>query len=263
MALIDCPDGADFEFGILIQKKNIFILGNGRLPNGSEVSKVLKKYKDSDILGSYGEQTYRTFAAALSPEAAEPEGLKRIPYRSLFITEPAEYAAITARAVLLLDWLYHTKYCSSCGSRLHLSVSETALECPQCRRIFYPVIAPCIIVLISKGEQILLARHVQHTSDIYTCIAGFIEAGESAEEAVVREIREEVGLTVKDIRYCGSQGWPYPNQLMLAFRAEYVAGDITVQKEELSEAAWFTRDALPPIPLPGSAAHRLICGDWF
>ena len=221
------------------------------MPNGSAVSKVLKKYNGSDILGSYGEQTYRTFAAALSPEAAEPEGLKRIPYRSLFITEPAEYASIVARAVLLLDWLYHTKYCSSCGSRLYLSITETALECP------------CIIVLISKGEQILLARHVQHTSDIYTCIAGFIEAGESAEEAVAREIREEVGLTVKNIRYRGSQGWPYPNQLMLAFRAEYVAGDITVQQEELSEAAWFTRDALPPIPLPGSAAHRLICGDWY
>ena len=125
------------------------------------------------------------------------------------------------------------------------------------------MLAPCIIVLISKGKQILLARHVQHTSDIYTCIAGFIEAGESAEEAVIREVHEEVGLTVKDIRYRGSQAWPYPNQLMLAFRAEYVSGDITVQKEELSEAAWFTRDALPPIPLPGSAAHRLICGDWY
>ena len=263
MALIDCPDGADFEFGILIQKKNIFISENGRLPSGSELSNIIGRYNAQDILSLYGERAYHTFAAALSPDAAEPEGLKRIPYRNLFITEPAEYGAVVARAALLLDWLQHTKYCASCAGRLQLSVTETALECPQCSRIFYPVLAPCIIVLISKGEQILLARHVQHTSDIYTCIAGFIEAGETAEEAVAREIREEVGLTVKDIRYRGSQGWPYPNQLMLAFRAEYVSGDITVQKEELSEAAWFTRDALPPIPLPGSAAHRLICGDWF
>ena len=263
MALIDCHDGADFEFGILIQKKNIFIAENGRLPSGAEISYALKKYDDRDILSLYGEKAYHTFAAALSPEAAEPEGLKCIPYRNLFITEPAEYAAVVARAALLLDWQQHTQYCASCGSRLHLSVTETVLECPRCGRILYPVIAPCIIVLISKGEHILLARHVQHISDIYTCIAGFIEAGESAEEAVVREIREEVGLTVKDIRYRGSQGWPYPNQLMLAFRAEYVSGDITVQKEELSEAAWFTRDALPPIPIPGSAAYRLICGDWF
>ena len=263
MALIDCPNGADFEFGILIQKKNIFVSESGRVPSGSEVSKAIGRYNSQDIFGVYGERGYRTFAAALSPEAAEPEGFKRIPYRNLFITESVEYGAVVARAVLLLDWLHHTKYCSSCSSPLHLSLTETALECPQCSRIFYPVLAPCIIVLISKGDQILLARHVQHTSDIYTCIAGFIEAGESAEEAVIREVHEEVGLTVKDIRYRGSQAWPYPNQLMLAFRAEYVSGDITVQKEELSEAAWFTRDALPPIPLPGSAAHRLICGDWF
>lgn len=263
MALIDCPDGTDFEFGVLIQKKDIFISENGQLPSGDEVSHALKKYDDKDIIGMYGERMYRTFAAALSPEAMEPKGFKRIPYRNLFVTEPAEYAAVVSRAALLLDWQQHTKYCASCGSRLHLSVTETALECPQCRRVWYPVLAPCIIVLISKGEHILLARHVQHISDIYTCIAGFIEAGETAEEAVIREIREEVGLTVKNIRYRGSQGWPYPNQLMLAFRAEYVSGDITVQQEELSEAAWFTRDALPPIPLPGSAAHRLICGDWF
>ena len=263
MALIDCPNGADFEFGILIQKKNIFISENGRLPSGSELSNIIGRYNAQDILSLYGERAYHTFAAALSPDAAEPEGLKRIPYRNLFVTEPAGYTAVVARAALLLDWLQHTKYCASCAGRLQLSVTETALECPQCCRIWYPVLAPCIIVLISKGEQILLARHVQHISDIYTCIAGFIEAGETAEEAVAREIREEVGLTVKDIRYRGSQGWPYPNQLMLAFRAEYVSGDITVQKEELSEAAWFTRDALPPIPLPGSAAHRLICGDWY
>ena len=263
MALIDCSDGTGFEFGVLIQKKDIFISENGRLPNGSEISQALKKYSNKDILGLYGEKACHTFAAALSPDAADPEWFKRIPYRNLFITEPAEYASIVARAALLLDWLNHTKYCSSCGSCLYLSITETALECPQCRRIYYPVLAPCIIVLISKGEQILLARHVQHISDIYTCIAGFIEAGETAEEAVAREIREEVGLTVKDIRYRGSQSWPYPNQLMLAFRAEYVSGDITVQKEELSEAAWFTRNALPPIPLPGSAAYRLICGDWF
>ena len=168
MALITCPDGADFEFGILIQKKDIFVFENGRLPNGSEVSQALKKYTDSDILGLYGEKAYHTFAAALSPDAAVPEGFKRIPYRNLFVTETAEYAAVVARAALLLDWLHHTKYCSSCGSRLHLSVTETALECPQCRRICYPVLAPCIIVLISKGEHILLARHVQHISDIYT-----------------------------------------------------------------------------------------------
>ena len=263
MALVDCLDGAHFNLGILIQKKNIFVSEDGNLLTGKKVTEIISRYDEKDILSRYGEKTYHTFAVALSPEAVEPEGYKRIPYRTLFVTGASEDAALTARAVHLLDWLHHTKYCSVCGAPLHLSRTETALECPHCGRIVYPVIAPCIIVLINKEDKVLLARHVQHTSDIYTCIAGFIEAGETAEEAVAREIREEVGLTVKNIRYRGSQGWPYPNQLMLAFRAEYVSGDITVQKEELSEAAWFTRDTLPPIPLPGSAAHRLICGDWF
>ena len=263
MALIDCSNGTDFEFGVLIQKKIIFIYEDGRLPGGKEISKVIGTYENKDILSCYGEPTYRTFAAALSPEAAAPSGFKRIPYRSLFVTDPAGYAAPVTRAALLLNWLHNTRYCSACGIRLRLSTAETAQECPQCGRVFYPVLAPCIIVLITKGEQILLARHAQHTTDIYTCIAGFIEAGDSAEEAVIREVHEEVGLTVKDIRYRGSQSWPYPNQLMLAFRAEYVSGEITVQKEELLEAAWFTRDALPPLPLPGSAANRLICGDWY
>ena len=102
MALIDCPNGTDFEFGVLIQKKDIFILESGQLPIGSEVSQALKTYRNEDIISLYGERIYRTFAAALSPDAAEPEGFKRIPYRNLFITEPVEYASIVARAALLL-----------------------------------------------------------------------------------------------------------------------------------------------------------------
>ena len=263
MALIHCTDGTGFKFGILIQKKDMFVPENGLLPTGKAVTETIRTYGDKDILSSYAEKSSQTFAAALSSDAAAPKGFKRIPYRSLFGTGSERYAAVTARAAALLNWLHNIQCCSFCGTHLRLSSAETAQECPQCGRIFFPVIAPCIIVLINKGEKILLARHVQHTTDLYTCIAGFIEAGESAEDAVIREVYEEVGLKVKNIRYRGSQSWPYPNQLMLAFRAEYVSGDITVQKEELSEAAWFTRDALPPVPLPGSAAYRLICGDWY
>ncbi|MGP1432194.1 MAG: NAD(+) diphosphatase [Treponema sp.] len=263
MPLLTCIDGSQFSFGILIQKKNIFVYDNGSLPTGATVTKILSSYDSQNILVRYSEDVYQTFAALLAPEAAVPEGLMPIPYRSLFVSGSVEYAAVTARAALLLNWLHTNCFCASCGAPLFLSRTETAQECSQCRRIFFPVIAPCIIVLISKGDKILLARHLQHTTNIYTCIAGFIEAGESAEDAVIREVREEVGLTITDIRYRGSQGWPYPNQLMLAFRAEYVSGEIRVQKNELSEAAWFSRDDLPSIPLPGSAAYQLICGDWY
>lgn len=263
MALINDCNGDSFPFGVLIQKSNICIPKSGMLPNGSDIFTIIKQYPQSDILSYYGEKECATFAAFLSPDAAVPKEFTRIPYRNVFAEGNAPYAGCTARAVLLLNWLYQTKYCSSCGTLLHLSTTETAQVCPRCGRVFYPIIAPCIIVLISRGDKILLARHIQHTTDIYTCIAGFIEAGESAEDAVIREVHEEVGLTVQNIRYRGSQGWPYPNQLMLAFRAEYVSGDIVVQKEELSDAAWFRKDALPPVPRPGSAAYRLICGDWY
>ena len=263
MPLLTCIDGSQFSFGILIQKKNIFVYDDGSLPTGAAVTQALSTYASQDILFRYSEDAYQTFAALLAPEAAAPEGFRSMPYRSLFVNGPVEHAAVTARAALLLNWLHTDCFCASCSAPLFLSHTETAQECPHCGRVFFPVIAPCIIVLISKGDKVLLARHLQHTTTIYTCIAGFIEAGESAEDAVIREVREEVGLTVTNVRYRGSQGWPYPNQLMLAFRAEYVSGEITVQKEELSEATWFNRDALPPIPLPGSAAYRLICGDWY
>ena len=104
----------------------------------------------------------------------------------------------------------------------------------------------------------MLARHVQRNQDIYTCIAGFIEAGESAEEAVSREVKEEVGINVKNIKYKGSQGWPFPDQLMLAFTAEYESGTIKLQEDELSEAKWFSKENLPATPLPGSVAYKLI-----
>lgn len=263
MPLVDYLDGSAFPYGILIQKKNIFVCKDGSFPSGAALTDILRSYTPQDILSSYAEQAYHTCATLLAPDAAAPKGLEQIPYRNLFVNGSAEHAATAARAALFLNWLHVHRHCASCGTLLRLSRTETAQECPQCGQVFFPVIAPCIIVLINKGDKVLLARHVQHISNLYTCIAGFIEGGESAEEAVIREVHEEVGLTITNIRYRGSQGWPYPNQLMLAFRAEYVSGEIMVQKEELSEAAWFERDHLPTIPLPGSAAYRLICGDWY
>ena len=111
-----------------------------------------------------------------------------------------------------------------------------------------------------KGDKLILAKHRFRNQNIHTYIAGFIEIGESAEQAVVREVREEVGIEIKDLRYVGSQGWPFPDQLMLGFRAEYKSGDIRVQESELVEAKWFTKDALPPFPKRGSMGRRLITG---
>ena len=115
---------------------------------------------------------------------------------------------------------------------------------------------------MSKADEILLAQHKNRGDGMYSCIAGFVEMGETIENAVKREVLEETGITVKNIRYVGSQAWPFPDQLMLAFRAEYESGEITIQEDELSDAQWFKRQTLPKVPGPGSVAHNLINGEF-
>lgn len=163
-----------------------------------------------------------------------------------------------ARACALLTWNKDTKYCSQCGGKLYRKQPETAKLCPTCGKIYFTRIEPCIIVLVHKGDKMLLGRHVQRNQEFFSCLAGFIEGGESAEHAVAREIMEETGIKVKNIQYRGSQSWPFPDQLMLAFTAEYESGNIKLQEDELSAADWFDRDNCPTTPAPGSIAYKLI-----
>lgn len=118
-----------------------------------------------------------------------------------------------------------------------------------------------MIVLVSKGDKILLARHKHRNTDVFTCLAGYVETGESLEECVAREIQEESGIKVTNIRYRGSQIWPFPDQLMTAFTAEWESGELVPEATEINELCWFSRDNLPPIPRKGSVAYRLIMGD--
>lgn len=175
-----------------------------------------------------------------------------------YIYEHEDCVLKASRAKALLSWRQLTKYCGVCGTKLIDNTTLTARECPSCHNLIFPRIEPCIIVLISKGNKILLLRHVQRNQDIYACLAGFMEAGETAEHAVEREVMEETGLKVKNIKYYGSQSWPFPAQLMLAFTAEYESGEIKLQEDEISSAQWFDRDECPATPQPGSIAYRLI-----
>lgn len=187
-----------------------------------------------------------------------PEGLQSMEIRAYFATHGEEDNYRMARAKGLLSWRRNTRYCPKCGAALSDSPTLTARECPECKSQHFPKIEPCIIVIVRKGDEILLARHVERNQDIYACIAGFVEDGESLEHAVRREIREEVGLEVKNIRYFGSQSWPFPYQLMVGFTAEYEGGEIHVQQEELQEARWFNINDLPKHPRPGSISYELI-----
>ena len=161
-------------------------------------------------------------------------------------------------AAQVLEWARNHRFCGRCGTPTQLMLGERAMLCPQCGLTQYPRLSPCIIALVTRGRHILLARSNRHSLPIYACLAGFIEAGESAEAAVEREIMEEVGVRVGRLRYRGSQSWPFPHQLMLGYHVDYLSGDIRIDPTELLDAQWFPINALPDIPSPKTIAGQLI-----
>ena len=181
--------------------------------------------------------------------------------RSLFGFLPDEIYSIAGAAVQIVDWDRNHQFCGRCGTQTFSRTNERAKECPNCGLISYPRISPAIIVLVQRGERLLLARSLRHPSNMYSVLAGFVEPGETLEEAVVREIREEVGLEIINLRYFGSQPWPYPNSLMIAFTCEYASGEIVLAADEMADAGWYHIDQMPRIPPSISIARQLI--DWF
>ncbi|MEY1662039.1 NAD(+) diphosphatase [Isoalcanivorax beigongshangi] len=165
---------------------------------------------------------------------------------------------MAARASQVLTWHRDHQFCARCGQRTAHHPHDRAMSCEQCGLTQYPRISPCIITLVTRGDEVLLARNQRFPARFFSCLAGFIEAGESAEQAVHREVHEEVALRLGELEYYGSQSWPFPHSLMLGFFAEYHSGDIQVDGEEIAEAYWWHMDELPTIPPPGSIARGLI-----
>ena len=167
--------------------------------------------------------------------------------------------ALAGRAFQIANWARSHRYCGACATPMALVAGERCFKCPACGLVAYPTISPAMMVLIKKGDAILLARNALSTTNRFSALAGFLEAGESIEEAVHREVLEEVGLSVDKLKYFGSQSWPFPHSLMIAFSAEYVSGEITVDQREIAEARWFgPGDILPEIPPAVSIAGLLI-----
>ncbi len=177
----------------------------------------------------------------------------------------AEWIA-AGRAVQVVEWARTHRFCGRCGTPTEPATGERGLRCPACGLIAYPRLAPAMITLVTRGEpgpgqEALLARGANFPGPMYSCLAGFVEPGENLEGAVVREVREEVGVTVDDVRYRGSQPWPFPHSLMIGFRAAYVEGDLVLEESEIADAQWCTRDALPQIP-PGISIARKLIDEW-
>lgn len=155
-------------------------------------------------------------------------------------------------------WYDSHRFCGRCGESLQPRGAERAMECPGCDLRQYPKLAPCIIVLITRGDEVLLARAPHFRPGFFSTLAGFIEPGESVEECLHREVMEEVGIEVDHLEYLGSQNWPFPNSLMMGFHARYVSGEIVPQPGEIEEAAWWHVDSLPGIPPAGTISRWLI-----
>lgn len=171
--------------------------------------------------------------------------------------------AIAGRAVQLTEWLRTHRFCGRCGTATVLSDTDRSMQCPACKLAAYPRLAPAMITLVTRGEpgpdqEALLARGVAFRAPMYSCLAGFVEPGESLEQSVVREVREEVGIDIVNPRYWGSQPWPFPHSLMIGFTAEWAGGEIVCDPSEIMDAQWYRKDDLPNIPPRISIARKLI-----
>lgn len=202
------------------------------------------------------------YVAELPEESEAPDGMAFLGLRSLYGKLQEDHLWLAGRAVQIIDWDRTNQFCSRCGHTPEMLSYERAKKCPNCGLTTYPRLSPAVIVRVDRlteaGPRLLLARNHRFPDGWFSVIAGFVEPGETLEACVRREIREEVGIEVKNIRYFGSQPWPFPHSLMIAYTADYAGGEFDLEEEEIAEAHWFAADELPRIPSRMSIARRLI-----
>jgi NAD+ diphosphatase len=187
-----------------------------------------------------------------------PEGFALKGIGELFVLLVSDWILVAGCAAQLFRWDKSHRYCGQCGRPMEDKSDERAKQCLSCNRVYYPRLSPAIIVAVSREDKLLLARSGRFPVNFYSVLAGFVEPGETLEECIVREVYEEVGIWVNNIRYFGSQPWPFPDSLMLGFTAEYESGEIQIDGSEIIDANWFSIDDFPDIPPEISIARRLI-----
>jgi len=212
-----------------------------------------------------GEAPIHCFAGEVAPDASLAAGMVADGLRQLYLQLGETLFGLASRASQLITWERTHQFCGRCGAPTVPSTTERARHCPRCGLTHFPRLSPAIIIAVVRreaaGARLLLAHNRRFPPGRYSVIAGFVEAGETLEECARREVREEVGVEIKNLRYFGSQSWPFPHSLMIGFTAEYAGGELVYESEEIAHADWFTADALPGLPPKMSIARRLI--DWF
>ena len=278
MSIIERPDFPSYEYNFIFIEKNILIkkgsLASGgflqaeSLPSDKNIAEFIQNGTASDWFA----EPSMNYCAMLLPDGCSiPNDFEVITLRQFFWDSKSQsekenaalssLGSLASRAMGFLKLRKSYRRCPECGTLLKVHENLVAKVCPSCKRLDFPRIEPAVIVLVKKEDEILLVKSkTTGSSAFYSCVAGFIEHGESAEQCVEREVLEETGLSIKNISYRGSQPWPFPDQLMLAFTAEYKSGEIKIQEEEIEDAGWYKTECLPPVPKPGSIAYNLIFG---
>lgn len=225
----------------------------------SNLQEIEKDLSDIQYLGTL--ENRQCFTAEFIGESEIPGEIYLKSLRPLLMAWDDALFTLAGRAYQLIDWDRNHKYCGRCGTKTETKFGENAKTCPNCGLICYPRISPAIIAAVIKDDKILLAHSGRFRNKMYSVLAGFLEPGETFEECVKREIFEEVNIKVKNIKYFGSQPWPFPNSIMIGFTAEYESGEIKVDNKEIIDADWYGPNELPEIPGKWSIARKLI--DWY
>jgi NAD+ diphosphatase len=210
-------------------------------------------------LGYRGKVPY--YAGEVKEDTPVPKGTEYSGIRDLFGHIPDEDLAIAAFAVRMIDFDRSTRFCGRCGKKTSQLKTERSKQCSSCGLVIYPRLSPAIIVLVQRDNRILLARSPRFPPGMFSLIAGFVEPAENLEHAIEREVKEETGIFIKNIRYFGSEPWPFPNSLMAGFTADFAGGELVVDNNEIESAFWFDREHLPRIPEKLSISRALI--DWW
>lgn len=251
-------DGPAFWFvfqqnKLLVKKED----GSFAIPASDDLDLHRIKLTNRHYIGKIGEQACYTAtypAAQLAPGKMEFRGLME-----LYGHIEEMMFRVAGCATQIVTWDETHKFCGKCGESTETKAGERAKLCPKCGYLSFPRLSPAVILSITKGDRLLLVKNLK--TDFYTVVAGFVESGETLEECLKREVREEVGIEIKNIAYFGSQPWPFPHSLMIAFTAEYDSGDLSVEHNELLHADWYAIDDIPGIklkPIPFSIARQLI-----